>query len=183
MKPHQRHTVKNIGFRIRQERRKHKLSLEALSKRLGISKMTLQRVETGVTCPSIILLSEIAFHLKRPVESFIREGSTKVVHLTRKQQETLFDGKGKFRVIGPRGLISDRVVLTYSELEKNTAIETHTNDGFEWAYLIDGSALVEVSGNTYRFRPGDVLFYDAHFPHSIRVDEKIRYIGLFLRDE
>jgi len=180
---HQQRTLKTIGSKIRAERKHLGLSLEALAKKIGISKMTLQRIETGATSPSIILLTEIAFHLKRPVESIIREGEAKVVHLMKNQQETFSDQQRKFSVIGPKGLISDRITITYSELGKNTVIENHTNQGFEWAFLIEGSALVEVSGKEYMFRAGDAIFYDAHFPHSIRVEQKIRYVGLFLRDE
>ncbi len=178
----QQKTLKSIGSRIRTERRKQGLSLEALGKRVGVSKMTLQRIETGATAPSIVLLTEVAFHLKRPVEALIREGNAKVVHLKKGRQETL-DRSRKFRVIGPRGLVSDRVTLTYSELEKDTVINAHTNKGFEWAFLFEGSAWVDVGGHRYHFESGDSIFYDAHFPHSIQVKETCRYVGLFLRDE
>jgi transcriptional regulator with XRE-family HTH domain len=174
--------LKNIGSKIRAERKGLGLSLETLAKKVGISKMTLQRVETGATSPSVILLADIAFHLKRPVESFIREGDARVVHLKRDLQDRLFDRDGKFRIIGPKGLISDRITLTYSELEKGTHIETHTNRGFEWTFLMGGSGVVEVGGRQYPFETGDALFFDAHFPHSIRVKRKVRYVGLFLRD-
>ena len=169
--------------KIRAERKGLGLSLETLAKMVGVSKMTLQRIETGATSPSIILLAEIAYHLKRPVESFIREGDAKVVHLRKNRQDTLFDRERKFRIVGPRGLISDRIILTYSELDEGTVIENHTNKGFEWAFLIDGSALVEVSGKEYLFKAGDAIFYDAHFPHSIQVKQNVRYVGLFLKDD
>ncbi len=182
LKSHQQKTLRKIGSKIRRERKKHGLSLEALAKRVGVSKMTLQRIETGATAPSIVLLTEVAFHLKRPVEALIREGNAKVVHLKKGQQETL-DRARRFRVIGPRGLVSDRVTLTYSELEKDAVINTHMNKGYEWAFLIEGSAVVDVGGSEYHFESGDAIFYDAHFPHSIHVKETCRYVGLFLRDE
>jgi len=183
IRSHQQKALKSIGSKIRIERKKHGLSLETFAKRVGVSKMTLQRIETGATAPSIVLLAEIAFHLKRPVEALIRDGNAKVVHLKRGQQDTLFGKARKFRVIGPKGLIMDRITLTYSELEKGTVIDTHTNKGYEWAFLIEGSALVDVGGGQYHFQSGDAIFYDSHFPHSIRVKEKARYVGLFLRDE
>jgi len=183
IKAHQQKALKSIGSKIRMERKRQGLSLETLAKMVGVSKMTLQRIETGATAPSIVLLTEVAFHLKRPVESLIREGNARVVHLKRGQQDTLFDQARKFRVVGPRGLISNRITLTYSELEKDTVIETHTNKGFEWTFLFEGSALVDVDGNEYLFESGDALFYDAHYPHSLQVKQKIRYVGLFLRDD
>ncbi|HUL21125.1 MAG TPA: helix-turn-helix domain-containing protein [Thermodesulfobacteriota bacterium] len=182
IKSHQQKALQSIGSKIRTERKKHGLSLEALANRVGVSKMTLQRIETGATAPSIVLLTEVAFHLKRPVEALIRDGNAKVVHLKKDQQETL-DRAKKFRVIAPRGLVSDRVTLTYSELAKDAVINTHTNKGYEWAFLIEGSAVVDVAGSQYHFKSGDAIFYDAHVPHSIQVKETCRYVGLFLRDE
>jgi transcriptional regulator with XRE-family HTH domain len=164
------------------ERKRLGLSLEALAGKIGVSKMTLQRIETGVSAPSIVLLTDVAFHLKKPVESLIQQGSGKVVHLKRARQETLFDKAKKFRVIGPKGLISDRITLTYSELEKDTVIDTHTNKGYEWAFLFEGSAMVDVGGSRFLFESGDAIFYDAHVPHSIEVKQRCRYVGLFLRD-
>ena len=182
IKSRQKKTLRSIGAKIRTERKKHGLSLDALAKRVGVSKMTLQRIETGVTAPSIVLLTEVAFHLKRPVEALIHDGKARVVHLKKGQQETL-DRAKKFRVIGPRGLVSDRIILTYSELQKDAVIDTHTNKGYEWAFLIEGSAWVDVGGNRYLFESGDAIFYDAHFPHSIQVKKTCRYVGLVLRDE
>ncbi|MGQ9647819.1 MAG: helix-turn-helix domain-containing protein [Thermodesulfobacteriota bacterium] len=46
-------TVENFGSRIGLERKEHQRSLEGVSKRLGISEMTLQRIEAGITCPGI----------------------------------------------------------------------------------------------------------------------------------
>jgi len=175
--------LRDIGLKIREERKRLGLSLEALARMVGVSKMTLQRVEMGTTASSVVLLSEIAFHLKKPIESLFQEGDARVVHLQKDQQETLFDQMKKSRILAPRGLISDRITLTFSELEKKTVIETHTNNGFEWAFLIQGRATVEVKGNKYPFKAGDAIFYDAHFPHSISVNQKIKYVGLFLRDD
>jgi len=175
--------LKRIGTKIRNERNRLGLSLEALARKVGISKMTLQRIETGMTSPSVITLTEISFHLKKPIESLIREGDPKVVLMTKAEQDDIMDPESGIRVLAPRGLISNRITLTSAELKKGYAIETHVNRGFEWAFLIKGKAVVTVAGKDYPMNGGDCIFYDAHFPHSIRVKEKIQYVGLFLKDE
>lgn len=174
--------LKKIGLKIRAERKRQGLSIEALADRVGISKMTLQRIETGTTSPSIVLLSQLSHHLKRPVETFIREGKVEVVHLKKDRQDALFNHERGFRIIGPQGLISDRITLTYQELEKDVITESHTNKGFEWSYIIQGSAVFEIGGEKYFLEEGDAIYFDAHFPHSTRVIEKMRIVGLFLRD-
>jgi transcriptional regulator with XRE-family HTH domain len=179
----QEDSLKKIGSKIRAERKRLGLSLEALAKKAGISKMTLQRIETSVTSPSIVVLSQISSHLNRPLESFIREGKADVFLLKRNQQDALFNHERGFRIIGPKGLIADRITLTYSEIEKDAITEPHTNNGFEWAYLVEGSAVLEVDGEKYLLETGDAVYYDAHFSHSMRVIDKIKYVGLFLKDD
>lgn len=175
--------LKRIGSKIRNERNRLGLSLEALARKVGISKMTLHRIETGMTSPSVITLTEISYHLKKPIESLIREGDPKVVLIKKAEQDNIMDPDSGIRVLAPRGLITNRITLTSAELKRGYAIETHVNHGFEWAFLIKGKAVVTVAGKEYPMQAGDCIFYDAHFPHSIRVREKLQYVGLFLKDE
>lgn len=183
MEPQQEEMLKRIGARIRSKRNSLGLSLEALAKKVGVSKMTLQRIETGSTSPSIITLTDLSFHLKQPIETLIKEGEPKVVLFKKAEQNTVFDPESGIRVLAPIGLITDRISVTYTELEKGTDIERHQNKGFEWAFLIEGKAVVRVGTKDYPVEEGDTIFYDAHFSHSIRVYEKVRYVGIFLRDE
>jgi transcriptional regulator with XRE-family HTH domain len=183
LKTAQAEVLKRIGAKIRGERMRLRLSLEAFAKKAGISKMTLHRIEMGATSPSIISLTEISFHLKQPIESLIREGEPKVMLLKKNKQDTIMDPESGIRVLAPRGLISDRITITAAELDKGVMIEPHTNHGFEWAYLIKGKAVVNVAGKRYRMGEGDAIFYDAHFSHSIEVKEKVQYVGLFLKDD
>lgn len=182
METRQVETLKQIGGRIRSERKRLGLSLEALAGKAGISKMTLHRIETGATSPSIVTLAEISFHLKKPLEALIRQGQAKVVLIRHDQQDTIFDPRHGIRVVAPAGLISERIVLTYAEVEAGTIFETHTNHGFEWALLIQGRASVAVGDKEYLIQAGDSIFFDAHFPHSMVIEEKVKYINLFLKD-
>ena len=175
--------LRRIGPKIREDRKRLGFSLEALAQKVGVSKMTLQRIETGSTSPSIVLLAQISHHLKKPVESFFREGKVEVVHLKKNKQDALFNHERGFRIIGPQGLISDRITLTYQELEKDVITESHTNEGLEWSYIIEGSAVFEIGDEKYVLEEGDSIYFDAHFQHSTRVIEKMKIVGLFLRDE
>jgi transcriptional regulator with XRE-family HTH domain len=183
MEPRQKEMLERIGARIRSERNRLGLSLEALAKKVGISKMTLQRIETGSTSPSVIILTDISFHLKQPIEALIKEGEPKVVVVKKGDQSTIFDPESRIRILAPKGLIADRLTVTYAELEAGDVIDLHQNRGFEWAFLIEGKAVVRVGTKDYDVEEGDTIFYDAHFPHSIRVYDKIRYVGLFLQNE
>ena len=69
------------------------MSLETLAQKVGISKMTLHRIETGVSSPSIITLAEISYHLKQPLEALFQEGEAKVVVIKREAQEKLLNNE------------------------------------------------------------------------------------------
>ena len=183
MEPRQKEMLERIGARIRAERNSLGLSLEALAKKVGVSKMTLQRIETGSTSPSIIILTDISFHLKQPIETLIKEGEPKFLLLKKDQQENLWDPKSGIRILAPRGLISDRITITRSELTKGTIIEKHQNKGFEWAFIIEGNAILYLGDKSYSLEGGDAVFYDAHYPHGMKVNKKVRYVMLFLKDE
>jgi XRE family transcriptional regulator, regulator of sulfur utilization len=183
LRPAQTEVLKRIGAKIRSERMRLGLSMEAFAKKVGISKMTLHRIEMGATSPSIINLTEISFHLKQPIESLIREREPTVMLLKKNKQDTIMDPESGIRVLAPRGLVSDRITITAAALDKGIVIEPHTNHGFEWAYLIKGEAVVNVAGRRYGMGEGDAIFYDAHFSHSIEVKENIQYVGLFLKDD
>jgi transcriptional regulator with XRE-family HTH domain len=182
-KSQQEEILKRIGARIRRERNRLGLSLEALARRVGISKMTLHRIETGITSPSVITLTEISFQLKKSIESLIGEGDPKVVLIKKTEQDKIIDPQSGIRILAPRGLISSRITLTSAEHRRGFATETHINQGFEWAYFVKGNAVVTVGEKDYPVEAGDCIFYDAHFPHSIRVKKKMQYVGLFLKDE
>ena len=53
------HLNLKVGPKIRAERKHLGLSLEAPAQKVGVSKMTLQRIETGSTSPSIVVLGSI----------------------------------------------------------------------------------------------------------------------------
>lgn len=55
-----------IGTKIRVERKKSRLNLAQFAKKVNISPKTLQRIETGKSSPSVVLLSELANHNKFP---------------------------------------------------------------------------------------------------------------------
>lgn len=183
MQEHHREKLRKLGSRIRRKRKSLGMSMEVLAQKVGISKMTLHRIENGLSSPSIITLTEISQQLKQPLEALIREPAGHVTVIRKGEQDTIFEPEYGIRVVAPRGLISDRITATHAELEEGTVIEPHTNNGHEWAVLLDGKAVVTVADREYPIEAGDAIYYDARVPHGMRVEEKIRYIGIFVRGE
>ena len=81
--------VEEIGIKIRIERKKSGLSLEQLAQKVGISAITLQRIETGKSSPSVITLSEIANAVNKSIFSFLEEKGKPLIHIRRKEQRSV----------------------------------------------------------------------------------------------
>jgi transcriptional regulator with XRE-family HTH domain len=60
-----------VGNRVRSERKRLGLTLEELALKVGVKAITLHRIETGKSSPSVVLLSESAKHLKSSIVSFV----------------------------------------------------------------------------------------------------------------
>jgi transcriptional regulator with XRE-family HTH domain len=105
--------VEEMGTKIRIERKKSGLTLEQLARKVGISAITLQRIETGKSNASVVLLSEIANAVNKPIFSFIVERKSPFIHIKRKNQRLVSSPTLKTKIIGPRKMILDNIVVTY----------------------------------------------------------------------
>jgi len=162
----------DIGQKIRDERKRAKMTLEHLAKKVGISKMTLHRIETGKTSPSIAVLGDIAQALQKPITSFIEEENGFMKITRKKNQFSLENANLRTRNILPRGSISPNnlgsISINYVEAKDGMELETHTNKGFEWVFHLSGKTIIHYNNKEYESRPGDVFYYDGRKPHSVK---------------
>jgi transcriptional regulator with XRE-family HTH domain len=67
-------------------------SLEKLATKVGISPITLQRIETAKSSPSLVLLSESANNLNKFILSFVEEtGTQNLLNFTQTKKSTFKD--------------------------------------------------------------------------------------------
>jgi len=175
--------MEKIGTKIRIARRKNRLTLEQLAKKVGISSITLQRIETGKSSPSVVLLSEIAHHLNKSIHSFFEERGEPFFCIKRKNQRSISSHMLKLKVIGPRNMIADNIVVTYGELKKGKRIDPHTNRGIEYNYNIEGKSELKVNGQSYLLEAGDSSVFDARLEHSVTALETLKFVGVYVEDK
>lgn len=60
--------MSRVANRVRDLRNQQQMSLGQLSRRLGVSRLTLRAIETGLYAPSLILAARLARTLNHPVE-------------------------------------------------------------------------------------------------------------------
>ena len=172
-----------MGTKIRIERKKGRLTLEQFAQRLGISAITLQRIETGKSSPSVILLYEIADALKKPIFSFFEQENEPFIQIKRKNQRSISSPMLKIKIIGPRKMIADNIVVTYGELKKGRKIDPHTNRGIEYNYNVDGKSELILDGKSYFLEAGDSSVFNARLEHSVIALEKLKFFGVYVEDK
>ena len=169
--------MERIGTKIRTQRKKNGLTLKELAERVAISAITLQRIETGKTSPSVVLLSEIAQALNKPVSSFIEENYKPLI------QRRISNPMLKIEIIAPRKMIKDNIVVTYGVLRKGQAIDTHSNPGTEWAFNVKGRSELKLNNQTHIIESGDSIAYNARVEHSVTALEDMTFFSIYVEDD
>ena len=177
--------MEKIGTEIRAERKKMGLTLERFSKKVGISPMTLHRIETGKSSPSLVLLSDIANILNKSIYSFIKETVSPKLPITikRKNQISMSTPIMKFKVIGPKEMIGNNIIVTYGEFKKDKSVDPHTNPGKEFTYVLEGKCQFKQDNKTILLEAGDSLFQNARIEHSITALEKFKIFSIYIQDK
>ena len=121
--------VTQIGLKIRNERKNMNLSLKELAEKIGISTMTLQRIETGKTSPSVSVLSQIASHLRQPMNYFIQENRPKIIISKKEDQPTIKSSGMSLRVIVPLEMTDKNILVNLGEGKSGRFIDPHVENG------------------------------------------------------
>jgi len=170
-----------LGRRIRKERKASGLTLEALAKIVGSSRATLQRIETGVKSPSVALLSQISNVLRKPIDELIREERKAFYRLEDSARKVIETSDFSMSTICPFGLLSRDIVINHFVAEEGAVVKPHTDKGYEWVYLLEGTCVFDYDGTRHELGKADAVFYDARKPHSVFVTSHLESIDLFLR--
>jgi transcriptional regulator with XRE-family HTH domain len=178
-------SMEKIGTKLKLERKKLGLSLRDLAQKVGISPMTLHRIEIGKSSPSVVLLAEIANYLNKPIVSFLEEpGKPKLpIHIRQKNQLSISTPMLKIKVIGPRKMIADNIVVTAGELGKGKTTDLHTNQGREFTYIIEGECKFAQGGQTLLLKTGDSILHNARLDHSVTATERLRCFSIFIKEK
>jgi len=164
-----------LGEKLRRERKSLKLTLEEVARKAGISKMTLHRIEKGISSPSVAVLGDISQVFRKSIESFIEEEDVDI-RISKLKDQFFQEGKDlKSRILCTRGSLKipkdASLAIYYVEAKEGAEVPMHRNRGFEWVFQICGKCEFYYNKKKYISEPGDVFFYDGRKPHSVK------YIG------
>lgn len=178
---------REMGDRLRAERRAHGLSLRELATRLGVSPSLISQVETGRATPSVSTLYAIAAELSVSLDDLLFGGRPDVAtHRPRERQPRdqvspapVQRAADRKRIRLASGVTWDRLTtssepgveflyVTYEvggASSPEDAFQRHL--GHEWGYVVSGTLHVTIGFEDYVLGPGDAISIDSMVPHRL----------------
>jgi transcriptional regulator with XRE-family HTH domain len=172
----------DVGKRVREIRKNAGLTMKELAEIVGVSILTIQRIETGKVSPSVALLSEIAYHLNYPLASLVAEGKP-VMHIKGSQQPVIESRNFKMRILAHKGALDDNISVALGKAEKGEFISKHKNEGQELTYIIKGKMIFRYDKEKYELNEGDLIYHDGKELHSVTGLEPCEFLNILFKEK
>jgi transcriptional regulator with XRE-family HTH domain len=167
-----RRLTRTLAVRLREERRRGKLSLRKLAEVSGLSPTTIFQIEAGRASPSLATLQSLARALDVPLatllEGMASTGTKAVLLPARGRPRTEMPGGSLERLAS--GLLGQRIqgLLVTLDPGASTGDEAMIHSGQEIVFVLGGRCVYEVAGTEHALGPGDSLVLDSRQPHRAR---------------
>lgn len=156
---------KCIGTNLRQLRISNGMTIEALAKQTGVSKLTLIKIEQGEANPTLSVIWKIANGLKTSITSLLSMESD--VSVSRFKDGLKLKSSDEILVVEPlfrsNGFELYRGVL---QPQSEYASEAHQVGVVEFVTVMSGKLTVEVDGDTYHLGAYDSIRFKGDRPHK-----------------
>jgi transcriptional regulator with XRE-family HTH domain len=181
---------REMGERLRFERRARSMSLRELAERLGVSASLISQVETGRATPSVstlyaianeldVSLDDLLFNTRRSARDAPPESRDTAPATTSTASGPVQRGESRKRIRLASGVIWERLT-TASEPEaeflyviyevggaSSPESEFQRHAGHEWGHVLAGKLTVTIGFDEYLLGPGDSISIDSTVPHRL----------------
>lgn len=160
-----------IGNILRLFRQKIHKNQGEVAEKAGISTSMLSQIETGTVSPSIDTLVAVCVALEMDVADLFRRISPDEpvrVHHRGKRLSTQNRGV-KFEQLAASADAGHPAELLLLEIAagKEAGISGNGHEGVEMGYVLEGNAVLMVSGEEFEIGVGDSVSYNSHLPHKL----------------
>ena len=153
-----------------------------LAEAAGVNYATIHRVETGKVSPSVVLLSEIAHCLGQSVVSLLEEDRARITVIRADEQPEVESDLLRIRLLAPKGLINDKMSISLGRGKVGEIVSRHKTEGYELAYILEGSCLFNHGGQDHKLEEGDLVYFDGRAWHSVEALEPLVFLAIYFRD-
>jgi transcriptional regulator with XRE-family HTH domain len=160
---------RELGQRIREVRRKKKMTLRDAAVAAGVSESFLSQVERGLANPSVASLRRIADAMREPVASFFVGEPQSGMLVRAGERRRLVHPKGALEdyLLTPASARSLQIIYCVVGPDEGSGPEpyTHVADE-ECVVILSGRLEVGLGSERYSLNSGDALLFDPKEPHS-----------------
>ncbi|UCD09070.1 MAG: cupin domain-containing protein [Dehalococcoidales bacterium] len=72
--------------------------------------------------------------------------------------------------------------VTLFSFDKGQGLSEHTAPFDALVHLLDGEAIVTISGNDHRLKAGEAIIMPANEPHALKAEERFKMMLVMIRD-
>jgi transcriptional regulator with XRE-family HTH domain len=160
-----------IGTILRLFRQKINKNQGEVAQKAGISTSMLSQIERGAVSASIDTLVAVCAALEMDMADLFRRISPEApvrVHHRGKRLSTQSRGV-KFEQLAVSADAGHPAELLLLEIApgKEAGISGNGHEGVEMGYVLEGSAVLTVSGVDFEIAEGDSVSYNSHLPHKL----------------
>lgn len=156
---------KRIGANLRQYRMSKGMSIEAFAKQIGVSKLTLIKIEQGEANPTLSVIWKIADGLKISISALLSmESNVSIVRkkdgLQLKSSDEVFVAEPLFR--------SNGFELYRGYLKPNSEYisEAHQPGVIEFVTVMSGQLMIDVDGDMHHLNEHDSIRFKGDLLHT-----------------
>jgi len=163
----------NMGIKIKKLRKARGLSLQDVSKKVGLSPSLISQIENDKVTPSIATLFKIANLLGKKTSFFLdNHEEEKEIYspLVRKNQRTILHSKNskiRYELLNPR-LRDANVEFLEVILRKGCETGLYTHEGEEYGIVLKGRLEVILEENHYILNRGDSISFESSRLHGFK---------------
>ena len=77
----------------------------------------------------------------------------------------------------------DTGTVTFFAFDKGEGLSEHTAPYDALVQIIDGEALIEISGESYNVKKGQTILMPADEPHALQAEERFKMILVMIKDK
>ncbi|MCX4553764.1 XRE family transcriptional regulator [Streptomyces sp. NBC_01387] len=156
----------DVAPRLRELRRRGRLTLEAASHRAGLSPAHLSRLETGARQPSLPMLLSLARIYGTTVSELLGEMPPEREPVIRGGRSEPVEADGwTYHTAGGSGRAMQALRVQVPYGAQGELVRVHP--GEEWLYVLTGRLRLSLGDAVHELAPGDSAHFDSLTPHRI----------------
>ena len=186
-------TVAAIGTIVRRERKRRRLTVDALAKRSGVSFGRISELERGLGNPSLQTLQRVANSLDLPMQQLLADHGPDDEHVVRADQRYVMSEYGnpdegpsvRRELLTPRGMTTLQVIRSTVPPHFTNEHAPFRHIGTESIFIVEGTWEIVHGKRRVTLRSGDAMSYRCSVPHywANSSDRRCVLIGSFSPSE